>query len=146
MKSHEFKKEYFEQHPEQKKILRKDISFQIGRMITHARIVAGMTQGELAEKMKTKQPSIARAESGTSLPSLGFLVKMAEKMDAFLIPPRFSTVPDFFSEEYLNNMTTVSNKYNHSQNTLVCNKAIPSFETQINLVSNTGQELIPQLV
>ena len=100
MKINEYKKEYFERNPEQKKLLKRDIAFQTGRMITQARIIAGMTQEELAKKMKTQQPGIARAESGSSLPSLGFLVKMADAMETHLIPPRFASVPEHLNEDF----------------------------------------------
>lgn len=45
-----------------------------------ARIEKGMTQGDLAKKIGTKQAAIARFESGSVNPSLGFLEKMAEVM------------------------------------------------------------------
>ena len=45
-----------------------------------ARIKKGMTQKELAQKIGTKQSSIARFEAGNVNPSLGFLEKMEEVM------------------------------------------------------------------
>jgi transcriptional regulator with XRE-family HTH domain len=42
----------------------------------------GLTQAELAEKACTRQPSIARLEYGSSTPSLSFLQRVAEALDA----------------------------------------------------------------
>jgi len=53
-------------------------SYQIARL----RILRGLTQEQLAEKAGTKQPSIARLESGRSTPSLDFLRRVAEALDA----------------------------------------------------------------
>ena len=50
--------------------------------ITRLRILRGLTQEQLAEKVGTKQPSIARLESGRSTPSLDFLQRVAEALDA----------------------------------------------------------------
>lgn len=41
-----------------------------------------MTQAELADKVGTRQPSIARLENGGSLPSLSFLERIANALDA----------------------------------------------------------------
>lgn len=53
-------------------------AYQIARL----RILRGLTQEQLAEKVGTKQPSIARLESGRSRPSLDFLQRVAEALDA----------------------------------------------------------------
>jgi predicted transcriptional regulator len=53
-------------------------AYQIARL----RILRGLTQEQLAEKVGTKQPSIARLESGRSTPSLDFLQRVAEALDA----------------------------------------------------------------
>lgn len=45
-----------------------------------ARLNKGLTQKEIAEKLGTKQSAIARVESGTVNPSLGFLQKFAQVM------------------------------------------------------------------
>ena len=39
-----------------------------------------LTQTDLAEMIGTKQPSIARLESGNILPSLGFLKKVSDSL------------------------------------------------------------------
>jgi len=62
--------------------VRNDLAFQIGLQVEVARAKKGMTQKELAERVGTKQPSIARVESGAALPSIGFLEKIARALDA----------------------------------------------------------------
>jgi transcriptional regulator with XRE-family HTH domain len=56
------------------------------------RIEQGMTQEELARKVGTRQPNIARLESGRRTPSLGLLRRVAEALGARLIvriePPK----------------------------------------------------------
>jgi predicted transcriptional regulator len=44
------------------------------------RIAAGMTQAELAEKVGTRQPNIARLEAGKHIPTLGFLQRVARAL------------------------------------------------------------------
>lgn len=63
--------------------------FDVCHLISEARLRAGLTQDELAKLINTKQPSIARIESGASLPSLGFLKKIAVAIGTTLTPPQF---------------------------------------------------------
>ena len=42
------------------------------------RIKEGLTQKDLAERLKTSQSSIARLESGNANPTLNFLVKLGK--------------------------------------------------------------------
>lgn len=79
LKKARFRKEYYSQ----------DLAFEVSNMIAKARILKGLTQERLAKLMSTKQSSIARAENGSYLPSLGFLKKMAGALDTYLIPPKF---------------------------------------------------------
>ncbi|EMS80488.1 helix-turn-helix domain-containing protein [Desulfotignum phosphitoxidans] len=51
--------------------------FQLARELIRARIKSGLTQKQLAEKMGTTQSSVARLESGSSLPSLRSLKRYA---------------------------------------------------------------------
>ncbi len=53
-----------------------------GYQIARLRILKGLTQAQLAERVGTRQPSIARLENGTSVPSLSFLQKIASALDA----------------------------------------------------------------
>ena len=80
LKNDKFRKEYYRTD---------DLAFEISEMIIKARIKRGMTQKELAKKVKTKQSSIARLENGNSLPSIKFLQKIAKAFDTVLISPKF---------------------------------------------------------
>lgn len=53
-----------------------------GYRIARLRIQRGLTQQQLAEIVGTRQPSIARLENGTSVPSLSFLDRIAKALDA----------------------------------------------------------------
>jgi transcriptional regulator with XRE-family HTH domain len=73
-----------------------DMSFEIGKMIADARIARKMTQERLAEILQTQQPSIARVERGSYLPSFSFLQKIADALNAKLLPPRLELRGDEF--------------------------------------------------
>lgn len=51
--------------------------FELARAVIAARVQAGLTQEELAERMDTSQSAIARLESGRSKPSTQTLAKLA---------------------------------------------------------------------
>ena len=53
---------------------------EIGRWVFVTRVRAGLTQAQLARKVGTKQPSIARLETSRRLPSLRFICKIAEAL------------------------------------------------------------------
>jgi transcriptional regulator with XRE-family HTH domain len=69
-----------------------DLAVEIGTMVTELRILKGITQDNLAERIGTKQPSIARLENGSYLPNLSTLYKIAKSMDTYLLVPRFDTL------------------------------------------------------
>lgn len=48
--------------------------------LIHARVAAGISQDELARRMGTKQPAIARVECGFTSPTLAFLERMARAL------------------------------------------------------------------
>jgi transcriptional regulator with XRE-family HTH domain len=75
----------------QKNILdrKNDFRFEVANLVTEVRYHYKLTQAQLAKKMGTQQPSIARIESGSTLPSLSFLEKLAESVGTYLIAPRF---------------------------------------------------------
>ena len=52
--------------------------FEISSELIRARLRAGLSQGELAERMGTSQSAIARLESGSTLPSTKTLLRFAE--------------------------------------------------------------------
>ena len=56
-----------------------------GYQIARLRIQRGLTQAELAEMIGTHQPSIARLENGSSVPSLSFLERIANALDARIV-------------------------------------------------------------
>ncbi|PIQ04627.1 MAG: transcriptional regulator [Candidatus Nealsonbacteria bacterium CG18_big_fil_WC_8_21_14_2_50_37_10] len=58
--------------------------FAVIEMIIKRRIEKGLSQKELAKKIGTKQSAISRLESGTYNPSLSFLQKVGEALDAKL--------------------------------------------------------------
>ena len=68
LKNAEFKKEYNELEEE----------YEISRQIIHARIVAGLTQKELAEKIGTRQSNVSRIENGNYNPSIAILKRIAK--------------------------------------------------------------------
>jgi transcriptional regulator with XRE-family HTH domain len=74
MQDSDFKKEYEALQPE----------MDIKRAILDARIRAGMTQMELAEKSGISQADICRLEKGTRNPSIALLKRLAEAMDSTL--------------------------------------------------------------
>ena len=51
-------------------------AYQVARL----RILRGLTQEELAQLVGTKQPSIARLESGKDVPRLDFLQRVVEAL------------------------------------------------------------------
>ena len=67
-----------------------DLNFEISQMIIDARLMRGLTQKQLADLVGTKQPSIARIESGMMLPTLPFLEKIAKALKTNLVAPKFS--------------------------------------------------------
>lgn len=58
------------------------LELEAGYQIARLRILRGLTQAQLAEMVGTRQPSIARLENGSSVPSLSFLERIAEALDA----------------------------------------------------------------
>jgi len=53
-------------------------------MIIEKRLKQGLTQGELADKIGTKQPVVSRLERGTYNPSVKFLHRVANALEADL--------------------------------------------------------------
>ena len=68
MKNPKYVEEYNKLEPE----------FALARAFIKARIDAGLTQAELADKMHTKQSVVSRLESGKFLPSISTLKRFAE--------------------------------------------------------------------
>lgn len=75
MKRADFRRAYEDLEPE----------FQIARQVIKARIEKGYTQKNLAEKIGTKQPSIARLEGMGSIPTISQIKKIAEVLNKRLV-------------------------------------------------------------
>lgn len=52
--------------------------YEIAREVIRARLAAGLSQDELAERMETSQSFIAKLESGHTLPSMRTLKRVAK--------------------------------------------------------------------
>jgi transcriptional regulator with XRE-family HTH domain len=61
-----------------------DPEYQLAAALIRLRLAKGLTQEELARLLHTKQESIARLESGSSLPSLSMVKRVANALDADL--------------------------------------------------------------
>ena len=67
MKNKDYRKAHEELAPE----------FALARAVIHARVTAGLTQEQLAQRMDTTQSVIARLESGRTRPSTKTLQRLA---------------------------------------------------------------------
>jgi ribosome-binding protein aMBF1 (putative translation factor) len=74
MKNNKYRKAYEELAPE----------FDLARALIQARVQAGLTQEQLAERMKTTQSVIARLESGRAKPSTQTLERLATATGTYL--------------------------------------------------------------
>lgn len=74
VKDPDFRKEYEELEPE----------YRLASALIRLRLAKGLTQAQLAALLNTKQESIARLESGSSLPSLSTVRRVADALDADL--------------------------------------------------------------
>ncbi len=55
-----------------------DPEFDVALLFTRARLDKGWTQGQLARRLKTKQPGVARWENCRHSPRIEILIKLAE--------------------------------------------------------------------
>ena len=74
LKDPEFREAYDELEPE----------FTLARQLIQARVRAGLTQQELASRMGTTQPAIARLESGRQKPTTKTLERFAAATESRL--------------------------------------------------------------
>lgn len=65
------------------------VAIKLGGLITAARLYCRLSQTELAKKIGTQQPSLARAENGEVVPSVEFLYKIAKALKTDFIFPSF---------------------------------------------------------
>ena len=61
-----------------------ELEYRLAAALIRLRLAKGLTQAQLAELLNTKQESIARLESGSSLPSLSTVKRVADALDAEL--------------------------------------------------------------
>ncbi|MBI4096110.1 MAG: helix-turn-helix transcriptional regulator [Candidatus Levybacteria bacterium] len=54
--------------------------FEIARVVIRARIEQGLTQKQLAYKLKTRQSVVSRVENAKTVPSLSFLKRLAKAL------------------------------------------------------------------
>jgi transcriptional regulator with XRE-family HTH domain len=74
LKNPDFKREYDALEPE----------YRLLKAIVERRVEMSITQAALAARIGTKQSVIARLESGRANPSIAFLKKVADALDADL--------------------------------------------------------------
>ena len=74
----DLKKEWMQDSAFEEAYTKLEPKFELARALIKARVKAGLTQKEIAERMHTTQTVIARLESGRVLPSLKTLYKFAE--------------------------------------------------------------------
>lgn len=80
----DFKKE-LEKQPGFKEALKEtELEYQVAYAIIKARVKKGMTQEDLAKAMNTKQSVISRVENARTVPSLSFLKRLAQVLNASL--------------------------------------------------------------
>ncbi len=60
------------------------LEYEIARALIKARIEKGLTQADVAKRMNTKQSVISRVENARTVPSLSFLKRLAQVLDASL--------------------------------------------------------------
>ncbi|MFA5854796.1 MAG: helix-turn-helix transcriptional regulator [Candidatus Gracilibacteria bacterium] len=86
MKSYsQFKKKALKDPAVKKAYLEFKGEFEIAKSVIERRLEKGLTQGQLAKKIGTKQSAISRLESGTYNPSVEFLTKVAKALGAKLV-------------------------------------------------------------
>ena len=61
-----------------------ELEYQVARALIKARLERGFTQKDLAEKLHTRQSVISRVENAKTVPSLSFLKRLAEVLNASL--------------------------------------------------------------
>jgi len=65
--------------------MEKDVATELSCMVVEARLIRGLTQAQLAKKIGIEQPTIARIESGRSLPSIAMIQRITKAWDMTFI-------------------------------------------------------------
>ncbi len=81
----EVKKELLKSKEVNSEYKRLEPRYQLISTLIGARIKKGLTQKELAEKVKTKQSAIARIEAGRINPTIAFLEKISRALGKELV-------------------------------------------------------------
>lgn len=76
----EYRDEFYKTHPD----LKYDIGLCVFEEVFEARLKAGISQSQLARKIGTKQPAIARIENGAYIPSLRMVKKIADALGYYV--------------------------------------------------------------
>ena len=84
MKWEDFEKELFKKPGFREAVEKTRLEYEIARALIKARIEKGLTQAEVAKRMKTKQSVISRVENARTVPSLSFLKRLARVLNASL--------------------------------------------------------------
>jgi len=80
----EFEKKLFKQPGFKEAAEETRLEYEIARALIKVRIEKGLTQAEVARLMNTKQSVISRVENARTTPSLAFLKRLAEVLNASL--------------------------------------------------------------
>lgn len=75
---------------------------KLSYQLTRLRLIRGLTQEELAERIDTRQSSISRLESGKQKPSIGFLEKVVDALDGVM---ELDVYPREEYEEYIESIS-----------------------------------------
>lgn len=103
MKAYDIKQKALAQNPKVALEAKRDLAYQVARLVEEARMAKNMTQDQLATLIGTQQSNIARAERGIQLPSLSFLKRIAEiGFKSYLIPPKFGFMSELEVNGYAN--------------------------------------------
>ncbi len=131
----EFKKKRLKEDPELNRLYQefgelRDLNYIVGERIKEARKKADLTQRELAKKMGTLQPSVARAENGSVSLSQGFLFRVAKALNTELVPPTFTSIETIVSPYTVSDLSVVLDEseqvatYQNVKNTKTINKEV----------------------
>lgn len=80
----DFSKELLKQPGFKEALKETELEYQVAHAIIEARVRKGLTQDALAKAMNTKQSVISRVENAKTVPSLSFLKRLAQVLNASL--------------------------------------------------------------
>ena len=80
----DFEKELFKRPGFKEAVEKTRLEYEIARALIKARIEKGLTQKQLAYKLKTRQSVISRVEQAKTSPSISFLKRLAAALNTTL--------------------------------------------------------------